>query len=50
MSRDMSPLFLHGRQGEGGREVKGIRRLQDVKEKRRRAAAVKGEGRFGLAE
>jgi len=26
----MSPLSLHGSQGEGGRNVKGIRRLQDT--------------------
>jgi len=37
---DMSPLFLHGSQGESGSEFKGIRGQTGVKQKRRRAAAL----------
>ena len=38
---------ISGRQGESGGEFRSVRRQQDVKEKRRRAAVVQGAGRIG---
>ena len=42
MSRDTSPLFLHGGRRERGGEFESVRSELDVKPKRRRAAAVQG--------
>jgi len=39
---DMSPLLLHGRQGESGSEFNSSRGQPNAKQKRRRAAAVQG--------
>ena len=41
---DVSPLFLHGGQSEGGGEFNRIRGQQGAKPKRRRAAAVQSAG------